>query len=147
MDWAAITYTWLVETLKRGMRRFVILFLLVLLPIEVLAGIAYEQRLALEAQHEANEHHERASADDPALPTVLASAYEQAGAQDHVQPGSAVFPTFDFGESDFSLDLGEAFDVPSQSHPRSARHAASRPVHASFSDTSIVVAVPVRPAI
>lgn len=174
------------------MRRFVILFLLVLLPIEVLAGISYEQRLALEAQHEASEHpghsapaehsapvpeggrpghlpggerdmhgpthepsvhvptsehHARALTGDATLLAVLAFSDDHSGAHAHVQPGSAASLAFDFGSSDFSLDLGEAFDVPCQSHRRCARHVATRPVHASFSDKSIVIAVPTRPAI
>ncbi len=150
------------------MRRFVILFLLVLLPIEVLAGISYEQRLALEAQQEAAEHHARSPASgDPAVDARLlpAQADERAGRPDapvaatpaqpekhqafQVPAQDICLPTlaYDIGESDFSLDLGEAFDVPCQSVRKPTRRVASSPVHTGFCDKSIVAAVPTRPAI
>ena len=111
------------------MRRLVILFLLVLLPIEVLAGISYEQHLAFEAR-ETGEHSDRPVVQVD-FPAPLCN------------PSSAS----DMGESSFALDLGEAFDVPCQSARKPTPRVASPPTHISFCDKSVVVAVPTRPAI
>jgi len=110
------------------MRRIVILFLLFLLPIEVFAGISYEQHLAQDAQYEAYQ-----------------SGASAAAAQAPLAP-AALDLDLDV-DSGFTLDLGEAFDVPCKSFKKAAPCVASPPIHVTYCDKSIVVDVPLRPAI
>lgn len=126
-------YTGRVDTLFAFMRRLVILFMLFLLPIEVFAGIAYEQHLAQDAQHESSQSY-LVSAADPSA--ALNASGSPTGASVDLQ-----------ADDGFALDLGEAFDVPCQSFRKPAPRVASAPLHATFCDKSVVADVPIPVAI
>ena len=125
------------------MRRFVLLFLLILLPVEVLAGIAYEHSRMLNAQHEASEM-EVAHAADRSFSIALKNIGDPAPSD--TPPSSDTRPSLDIVEP-FSLDLGEAYDVPCQYLGKSRGSRGSSPLTPAIFDKSIVMTVPTPPDI
>jgi len=115
------------------MRRLVILFMLFLLPIEVFAGIAYEHHLAQDAQHESSHA-------DHVLDV-------EAHASVHTDDVPASSTSEHHADAGFALDLGEAFDVPCKSFRKPAPGVGPEPLHATFSDKSVVADVPIPVAI
>ena len=110
------------------MRRVIVLFLLFVLPIEVLAGVVYEPALDHGTQAESTWF-----LSTPSI--VVHDASPEGGPL-----GAEAVP-------EVSLDLGEAFDIVA-CLPKAPGHCAtSPPHHIAITVRSVVLAVPTPPAI
>lgn len=111
------------------MRRFIVLFLLFLLPIEVLAGVVYEPAL--------QQHDEQAESTwFLSTPSVIVH---------DVSPDDG--PLDAESPSDVSLDLGEASDIVARLPATPGRCAAAPPFCVAAAGLSVILAVPTPPAI
>jgi len=110
------------------MRRFIVLFLLFLLPIEVLAGVVYEPALQHGGQAESTWFLSTPS-------VVVHDVSPDGGPLDAEQI------------SDVSLDLGEASDIVARLPITPGHFATAPPFHVAMAGLSVVMAVPTPPAI
>lgn len=110
------------------MRRFIVLFLLFLLPIEVLAGVVHDPALQHGKQAESTWF----------LSTPSVVVHDVSPDSDPLQEDKA---------PDVSLDLGEASDIVACLLKMPDHCATSPPRHVAIAVHSVVLTVPIPPAI
>nr|MBF0685386.1 hypothetical protein [Pseudomonas sp.] len=110
------------------MRRVIVLFLLFVLPIEVLAGVVYEPALNPGTQAESTWF----------LSTPSVVVHDVSLDSDPLKADTA---------PDVSLDLGEASDIVACLLKMPDHCATSPPRHIAIAVRSVVLAVPIPPAI
>lgn len=123
-----VGYTEISATPSACMRRFIVLFLLFLLPIEVLAGVVYEPALQHGGQAESTWF--------LSTPSVVVHDVSPDGGPLEAEP-----------LSDVSLDLGEAADIVACLPITSGRFATAPPFHIAMAELSVILEVPTPPAI
>jgi len=125
---SCVGYTGISAIPSACMRRFIVLFLLFLLPIEVLAGIVYEPALQHGKQAESMWF----------LSTPSVVVHDVSPDSDPLKADAA---------PDVSLDLGEASDIVACLLKMPDHRATSPPRHIAIAVHSVVLAVPIPPAI